>query len=141
MTASIAHEVNQPLAAIRTNAETGLRLLDRAEPDVTKTRELISRVIDDARRASDIVTRIRAMAAGRSPEPAMLALRDVIADLLAFLRHELQSKNVAISLDLAPALPEVMGDRTQLQQVVVNLTMNAVQAMVASDAKHRNVVI
>jgi PAS domain S-box-containing protein len=141
LTASIAHEVNQPLGAIRTNAETGLRWLDRSEPNVTKARELILRVLDDARRASDIVTRIRAMAAGHSPQPALLALRDVITESIAFLRHELQSKNVAISLDLAPALPEVIGDRTQLQQVVVNLTMNAVQAMAQSDAKHRSIAI
>ena len=141
LTASIAHEVNQPLAAIRTNAETGLRWLDGSEPNLTKTRELILRVLEDARRASDIVTRIRAMAVGRSPQPAILALRDVITESIAFLRHELQSKNVAISLDLAPALPEVIGDRAQLQQVVVNLTMNAVQAMAKSDAKHRSIAI
>ena len=80
LTASIAHEVNQPLAAIQTNAETGLRWLDRSEPNLTKTRELILRVLEDARRASDIVTRIRVMAVGRSPQPAILALRDVITE-------------------------------------------------------------
>jgi PAS domain S-box-containing protein len=130
--ASIAHEVNQPLAAVRTNGETGLRWLDRPKPDVPKARASMQRILDDACRAADIIAQIRAMASGRAPQQTALALHDVISESMLFLRHEFQSKEVAVSLELAPALPQVTGDRTQLNQVIVNLVINAVQAMVQS---------
>ncbi len=139
--ASIAHEVNQPLAAMRTNGETGLRWLDRPEPNIPKARELMRRILNDAGRAADIIARIRAMATGRAPQQAALALHDVIAESMLFLRHELQSEGVSVSLDLAPALPYVTGDRTQLNQVVVNLVINAVQAMVQSETERRSIFI
>ena len=129
---SIAHEVNQPLTALRINAETLLRWLNRPEPNLAQIRDKVVRMTADAARAGDIITRIRAMAAGRDPERTALALDDLITESLQFLRHELQSKGVSVSLDLTPALPPVTGDRTQLQQVVVNLAINAVQAMGAS---------
>lgn len=141
LTASIAHEVNQPLAAIQTNGGTGLRWLERSEPNVAKARELMQRILDDARRASNIVARIRTMAAGRAPQQTALALRDVITESMLFLRHEFQSKEVSATLDLAPALPQVVGDRTQLQQVIVNLAMNAVQAMAQSGGTPRGILI
>jgi PAS domain S-box-containing protein len=139
--ASIAHEVNQPLAAMMTNGETGLRWLDRPEPNVPKALELMQRILNDAGRAADIIARIRAMATGRAPQQTALALRDVIAESMLFLRHELQSKGVSVSLELAPALPQVTGDRTQLNQVIVNLVINAVQAMVQSGTARRSISI
>ena len=137
LAASIAHEVNQPLCAIETNGETGLRWLDRDQPNIPETRETLQRIVDDARRGADIITRIRSIAAGRKPERTALALHKVIEESMAFLRHDLVSRNVAVSLDLAPLLPEIAGDRIQLQQVVVNLTMNAAQAMERSDGGKR----
>ena len=139
--ASIAHEVNQPLAAVRTNGETGLRLLDRLEPNVPKARELMQRILNDAGRAADIIARIRAMASGRAPQRTALALHDVISESMLFLRHELQSREVSVSLELAPTLPRVTGDRTQLNQVIVNLAINAVQAMVQSGTGRRSISI
>jgi PAS domain S-box-containing protein len=139
--ASIAHEVNQPLAAVMTNGETGLRWLDRPEPNVPKARELMQRILNDAGRAADIIARIRTMAAGRPPQQTALALHDVIAESMLFLRHELQSEGVSVSLELAPALPQVTGDRTQLNQVVVNLVINAVQAMVRSGTGRHSISI
>ena len=127
--ATIAHEVNQPLAAIVTNGECGLRWLAGPAPDLERLRELIKRVVADARRASKIVGNMRAMATQRAPEPTLLSLEEVIRESIAFLRHELQSNGVSVSFDLAPDLPAVTGDRTQLQQVVMNLIMNAAQAM------------
>jgi C4-dicarboxylate-specific signal transduction histidine kinase len=141
LTASIAHEINQPLAAIITNAESGLRWLARPQPDVGKARELTRRVVADARRAADIIDRIRAMATRRAPEPTLLSLEDIIAETMVFLRHEFQSKSVSISLDLEPALPRIVGDRTQLQQVVVNLAINAVQAMAQSGTLRRSIFV
>jgi PAS domain S-box-containing protein len=141
LTASIAHEVNQPLSAIRTSCETVLRWLDEPQPNVTKTRNSIKRILDDARRASEIVTRIRKMVSGQAPQRAAVVLQEVISESLLFLRHELQSKGISVSLDLAPALSEVTGDHTQLQQVVVNLTINAAQEMAKSNSARRSIGI
>ena len=142
LTASIAHEVNQPLAAIVTNGEVGLRWLAGPEPDLAELREMTQSMVADARRASAIIDRIRAMASRRPPERAPLSLDDVIEGAMAFLRYELQIKGVAVSaLDLAPALPKVIGDRTQLQQVIVNLTINSVQAMMQAEAGRRSILL
>jgi PAS domain S-box-containing protein len=127
--ASIAHELNQPLAAIQTNGETGLRWLDRPEPNVDKVRQLMQRTVDDTRRAADIIARIRTMASGASPQQMELSLHQIIQDSLVFLRTELRSKGVSVSLELGAAALQVLGDRTQLQQVIVNLAINAIQAM------------
>ena len=136
---SIAHEVNQPLAAIVTNGETSLRWLARPQPDIEKVRELAKHVVADARRASEIIGRIRAMATRRAPQQALLSFDDVIEESMVFLRHEFQSKGISVALDLAPELPQVVGDRTQIQQVIVNLAINAVQAMAQSG--DRNILI
>ena len=112
LTASIAHEVNQPLGSIIINAETALRWLARPDIDVEKLRDLTRRVVVDARRASDIIERIRAMATRRAPQRTLLSIDDIVEELVAFLRHEFQSKGISVSLDLAPALPKVVGDRT-----------------------------
>jgi len=141
MNATIAHEVNQPLAAIIMNGESSLRWLARSEPDLERVRELTKRMVADARRACEIIGRVRAMASRRAPEQELLSLDDVIGESMLFLRHEFQSKSISVSLDLAPALPHVVGDRTQLQQVVVNLAINAVQAMAQSRVARRSILI
>lgn len=139
--ATIAHELNQPLAAILTNAETGLRWLDRAEPNVAKARNLFCSTLDDAQRVSEIIDRVRAMAARRPPVRNTLLLGDLIKELMVFLRPELRAKAVSVSLDLEPESLRLLGDRTQLQQVIVNLAFNAVQAMVESDTLDRRILI
>jgi C4-dicarboxylate-specific signal transduction histidine kinase len=141
LTASIAHEVNQPLAAIITNAETGLRWLAAAPANIDKARELTTRVVADARRAADIIDRIRGMVNRRTSVRTPLRLGEAVAEAMVFLRHEFRSKAVALSLDLEPALPPVLGDRTQLQQVVVNLAINAVQAMMHAASARRAIAI
>lgn len=139
-TMSIAHEVNQPLSAIVTNGETCLRRLDRDEPDLELIRELVRRVIADARRASEIVVRASDMAKGKAPRYLPLSFNAIIEETIASLRHEFQSREIAVSLDLAAGLPAIEGDRVQLQQVVVNLLVNAAQAMATSTAG-RNILI
>jgi len=141
LTASIAHEVNQPLAAIATNASAGLRWLDRPEPDLEEVRALAARIAADARRAADIIARVRDMAAHRAPERAPLSLNGVIEEACVFLRHELQARKVELTLNLARDLPPVIADRTQLQQVVVNLAVNAAQAMQNNDDRPRALTI
>lgn len=131
LTASIAHEINQPLAAIATNGEAGLRWLDRDTPDIAEVQQITTRIVADARRAADIIARIRVMASNHPPEKAMTLLNAIVRDSIAVLRHEIDANRIALALELAGDLPDVMADRVQLQQVVVNLAINAIHAMAA----------
>jgi len=133
LAASIAHEINQPLASIVTSGETGLRWLARPVPDFEKVQELTKRMVADARRASEIIDRIRAVVTGRKVQLTQLSLEDIIEESMVFLKQDFQSKGISVSLDLAADLPQIAGDRTQLQQVIVNLANNAMQAMTDSD--------
>jgi PAS domain S-box-containing protein len=135
LAASIAHEVNQPLASIVMNGESGLLRLARAVPDVAKAQQLTRLMVADARRASEIIDRIRALVTGRTFPLMRLSLEDIIEESLVFLKQEFQSRGIAVSLDLATELPQIVGDRTQLQQVVVNLAVNAMQAMAQSGGR------
>jgi signal transduction histidine kinase len=126
---SIAHEVNQPLAAILTNAETSLRWLNRADPNLEKIGQLTSRIVMSAERASEIVQRIRGMAARHVPERTLLDLNAVVYEALLFVRHDLETRAIGLALDLGTRLPHVLGDRVLLQQVIVNLLLNAIQAI------------
>jgi C4-dicarboxylate-specific signal transduction histidine kinase len=141
LTASIAHEVNQPLAAIVTNGEVGLRFLDRSEPDLAEVRELTKCVVDDARRAADVIARVRAMATRQAPEQRLLSVDEVIREALTFLRHEVQSYGLMVTHIPSPAAPKVLADRMQLQQVIVNLTVNAIQAMAQAETPQRSLAI
>jgi len=141
LTASIAHEVNQPLASILTSGETALRWLNQPEPNFEKVQQVLKRVVDDARRAADVIDRVRTMASKGASRRSETALADIITECTALLHQEFQSKNVSNSLDLAPDLPKVMVDRTQLQQVIVNLVVNAVQAITISEVARRDIAI
>jgi PAS domain S-box-containing protein len=141
LTASIAHEVNQPLAAIAAGGEASLRWLDRPTPDLMEVRQLTKGVVADARRASDIIGSIHTMAARRAPEQALLSLDDVIREALLFLRHEVELRGVTVSHVPTSASQQVFADRTQLQQVVVNLVVNAVQAIALHNNAHRSIMI
>jgi PAS domain S-box-containing protein len=139
LTASIAHEVNQPLGAILTSGETAMRWLDRPEPDLGELRALAARTVSDARRAGDIIRRIRSMASHGEPELLPLALNDVVEEVMVFLGPELRRQAVEATLNLAADLPSVRGDRVQLQQVFANLAVNALQAM--ADQGERRLII
>ena len=141
LAASIAHEVNQPLAAIATNASAGLRWLDRPQPNLEEVKTLATRISADARRAADIIARIRGMATRQTAETLPLSLAPVIEEAVAFLRHDMLAQGVSLQLKLYPDLPPVLGDRTQLQQVVVNLAMNAAQAMANLPPAQRRVTL
>jgi PAS domain S-box-containing protein len=129
LTASIAHEVNQPLAAIATNGSAGLRWLARPEPDLDEVKALTARIVADAQRAADIIARVRGMAMRHEPEMAEVDLNEVVVEALAFLRHEMQGQGVETEAALSASLPPVRADRTLMQQVLVNLLVNAAQAM------------
>ena len=126
LAASIAHEVNQPLAAITTNAAACLRWLSRDKPDLARAVDLTSRISADARRAADVIARVRGMASKQSAAHETLAIRQIIDETLLFLRDELQCREARV--EVAAEALTVYGDRTQMQQVLANLIINAVQA-------------
>lgn len=129
LTASLAHEIRQPLAAILNNAHAGLRFLGRPDADLTEVREILEDIATDDQRAVDIIRNIRAMLRKESPEPTLLDLRDVAEDVLRMARSELDARQVETQFELSDTPCRVTADRTQLQQVVLNLTINAMDAM------------
>ena len=141
LTASIAHEVNQPLAGIVTNASTSLLLLADDPPNISAAIETARRTIRDANRASEVITRLRALFKKASIAKESLNLNDATSEVLALLRGELQRNQVMVRLELANALPPVHGDRVQLQQVVLNLILNAAEAMAVIEDRPRQLVV
>jgi PAS domain S-box-containing protein len=141
LTASIAHEVNQPLAGILTNANAGLRWLAGELPNLDETREAVSRIIRDGNRARDIIGRIRALARKGPPQKDWLDLNQTIWEITAMLRGELNRHRVSLQTQLANNLPDLWGDRIQLQQVLLNLLMNGIEAMTAVDEGPRELMV
>ncbi|SAK57514.1 ATPase [Caballeronia catudaia] len=129
LAASIAHEVTQPMAAIVTSGGAGLRWLDRAQPEIAEAQQSITQMIRDAKRASEVIARIRAMAKKRDSQPARLDVNEIVGETIELVRRELARHRVDVRTDLATPSPTVRCDRVQLQQVLINLIMNAAQAM------------
>jgi PAS domain S-box-containing protein len=128
LTASIAHEVNQPLAAVVANAEASLRWMNREQPDLAAARRSVEWVINDGCRASDVIRRVRALAKKSDMETARLDLNQVVKEAVTLVERELTKHGVSLRTELAAALPEIIGDRVQLQQVIINLLMNGIEA-------------
>jgi PAS domain S-box-containing protein len=141
MTASIAHEVNQPLAAVAANAEACLRWLDRATPDLDAARRSVEWVINDNNRASEVIRRVRALAKKTEIEKVPLDVNDVVKEVITLVQRELTSHRVSLRMELAPALAMILGDRVQLQQVMINLVMNGIEAMQSVTDRPRELVI
>jgi PAS domain S-box-containing protein len=131
LTASIAHEVNQPLTGVVTYGEACLRWLAGEVPRMEQARSAVEQMIGSARRASDVIARIRALSRKSTLETAQLNINQAIEDVIALLRHEINVHSISLRLDLEASLPPVDGDRVQLQQVVMNLLINGIQAMSA----------
>jgi C4-dicarboxylate-specific signal transduction histidine kinase len=141
LTASIAHEVNQPLAAVVANAEAGLRWLDRGTPDLKAARRSVELIINDGNRASEVIRRVRALANKSEIEKVPLDVNDVVRETIPLVQRELISHRVLLRMELAPALPMILGDRVQLQQVIINLVMNGIEAMQSVTDRPRELVI
>ncbi len=129
LAASIAHEVNQPLGAIVGNADICLHWLDESQPDLDQLREALRDIAGDGRRASEVIARVRGLAKKNAPDKAPLDLTEVAGEVLEIVGHEAQRRQVALKSNLAAGLPAVEGDRVQLQQVLLNLVMNGIEAM------------
>jgi PAS domain S-box-containing protein len=137
LAASIAHEVNQPLMAIVTNAETCLRWLESDRPDLDEARQAAERIVRNGHRAADILRSIRGMARKSGPEMTLFDINDAVRDVLALIRGEMRRHDVLLETELFPDLGSIMGDRVQLQQVILNLIRNGIEAMSALTLRPR----
>jgi PAS domain S-box-containing protein len=141
LTASIAHEVNQPLAGIITNASTCLRMLASDPPNVEGARETARRTIRDGNRASDVITRLRALFKKQAPSIEAVDLNEAAREVIALSLNELHRHGIALGLELTEDLPSVLGDRVQLQQVILNLILNALDAMDSLSDGQRQMIV
>jgi PAS domain S-box-containing protein len=141
LTASIAHEVNQPLAGVVANAASGLSWLRRGTPDLDAACRSLEWIIDDGNRASEVIRRVRSLANKAGVEKLPLNVNDVAREVIALVQRELIKHQVSLRTEFAPALPMILGDRVQLQQVIINLMMNGSEAMQAVMDRPRELVI
>lgn len=141
LTASIAHEVNQPLAAIVTNGEAGLRWLGRPEPELQEGRTSLQAMIADAKRASAVIGRLRALSSKSAPQQAAFALDELIIETVSLMHRELERHRASLILRLDETAPSAFGDRVQIQQVLINLIANACQAMSTVEGRARELRI
>lgn len=141
MAASIAHEVNQPLAGILTNASTCLRILKSGQADPERTIKTVERIVRDSHRASEVIKRLRTLFRRQDFSAEPFDLNEAAQEVIAICSHELQRRLIALTSDLDQTLPEVVGDRIQLQQVILNLVLNAADAIDASDHHPRQIAV
>lgn len=141
LTASISHEINQPIGAARNNAHAALRFLAREPPDLVEVREALECVVNETYRAGDIIGGIRDQVKKVPPRMVRVDLNNAIEEVIALVRGELSKSRVSIQMRLAEGLPPVHADRVQLQQVILNLTLNAIEAMLSVDEEARELTI
>jgi PAS domain S-box-containing protein len=141
LTASIAHEINQPLAGIITNASTGLRMLSAEPPNVEGALGTVQRTIRDGHRASEVMTRLRALFSKKAVMTDAVDLVEATNDVIGLMRCEIRKRRIVLRLETANDLPPVTGDRVQLQQVVLNLLLNAVEAMKGVEDRLREMLV
>jgi C4-dicarboxylate-specific signal transduction histidine kinase len=133
LTASLAHEVNQPIAAAVTDANTCLRWLNRDHPDLEEARQAASRVVKDATRAAEIVSRTRLLFKKGTPQWELVDINEIIREMVALMRSEVTRHSISVRTELADDISQITGDRVQLQQVLMNLMINAIDAMKDGD--------
>jgi C4-dicarboxylate-specific signal transduction histidine kinase len=141
LAASIAHEVNQPLAAAVTNAHAALRWLGAQPPDLEEGRQALGYIIKDGHRASEVIDRIRALIKKAPARDDPLDINEIVLEVIALARSEVLSNGVSLQTQLASALPLVHGDRIQLQQVILNLVVNAIEATSSTSEGARELLI
>jgi signal transduction histidine kinase len=141
LSASLAHELTQPLTAILSNAQAALRFLNPPAPDLDEVRAILADIVADDRRAGEVIQRLRGLLTRSEPERLPLDLNEVIRGVVRLIHSEVVIKNVTVALDLESDLPPVPGDRVQLEQVILNLLINGVEAMAAVEDRPRELLI
>lgn len=137
LTTSIAHEVNQPLAAIVTSGNACQRWLAQTPPNLDKARQALERILSDAGRASSIIARVRSLTRGEPPDKSAFAFNEAVRDVLALSQAEIARNNIILTTTLDPDLADAVADRVQIQQVIGNLILNAIEAMIEVSASSR----
>jgi signal transduction histidine kinase len=140
LAASLAHEVSQPISGVITNGNVSLRRLGRNEPDLNEVREAVNKIVRDGQRAADILTRIRSQFEKGAAEREDLDINEINRETVVLLRDEAVRYNIVVRTELAADLPKVVGDRVQLQQVVMNLILNSIEAMKEVDGTREMVI-
>ncbi len=141
LTASIAHEVNQPLAAVATSADACRRWLDHSPPNLERARQAAERIAVDARRASDVIVRVRRLAKNEAPHRERVDLNEAAVEAIGMAEHEIERNSISLQMNLADDLPSVMADKIQIQQVISNLLINAIEAMTGVPSFKRELTI
>jgi C4-dicarboxylate-specific signal transduction histidine kinase len=141
LTASIAHEVNQPLAAVVANADACVAWLSHANPNLTEARAAAERATQGATRASEVIVRIRSLINKATPKKAPVQINEIIRETAALAERQARSNDVSVEIQLAEGLPVVQGDSIQLQQVLLNLLMNGIEAMASNTERPRRLLI
>ena len=137
-TAALVHEIKQPLTGIRMQASAARRWLAQTPPDVEKVRERIEEILEASQRTEEVISSVRGLIRRASDERTALHINDVARQVLALMEHDLQVNQVAITTRYGDDLPQVMGNRTLLQQVVLNIVRNAIEAMSSVDRRRRH---
>src|SRR5262249_44328401 len=141
LTASIAHEVKQPIAAAVTSAQTALRWLEAQPPELREVRDALSRIVRAGRQAGDVIGRIRAFVTKAGPRKESVEINSAIREIVELTRGEAVKNRVSVRTDLVDGLPQIQGDRVQLQQVILNLILNGIEAIAAGDQGSRDLLI
>lgn len=141
ISASIAHEINQPLAAIVTNGNAGLRWLSRSEPDIDEARVALTRIVEDSKRANEVVIGIRSIFKKGDQTKSPQNVNEVIREVLTFVRDKIGDQQILVRIELDDELPDVLVNRVQLQQVILNLVANAIEAMSSVQERERQLVV
>jgi len=141
MTASLAHELNQPLAAILSNAQAALRFLKSDKPDLNEFQEIMRDIISDDQRAGNVIRSLRSMMKRQEGEKKPVILNDVLNDVIQIFRSEAIFRNVSIETEMDGSLPPVLGDKDQLQQVVLNIIVNGADAMSGNPPERRKIIV
>jgi signal transduction histidine kinase len=141
LTASIAHEISQPISAAVASAEAGLRWLDAQPPNLERIRQTFGQIVNDGNRAGDVIDRIRTLIKKELPRKGLLDINETVLDVITLVRSEVLRNGISLQTQLPTGFPPVQGDRVQLQQVILNVILNAVEAMGSLDAQPRDLLI
>jgi PAS domain S-box-containing protein len=141
LSASMAHELNQPLTAILSNAQAAQRFMAAGQPDLVELREILQDIVQDTGRARDVIRQLRSLVHKSERQFVYLDVNESIRQVIGFLHGDIVSRNVSVAMELAPALPVVSGDRVQLQQVLLNLLLNAFDAMISNPVAERRATV